>query len=142
MRILIVEDDLVARQHLVRLLEDHGTCSVAVHGRQAVDAVRASLAKEEPYDLICLDINMPRLDGRACLDEIRGVEKAEGVAESRRAKIVMTTAVAPKDALVDLMIDGGCDGYICKPVREAVLIERLRKLGLIAAGLAPDSGGG
>jgi two-component system, chemotaxis family, chemotaxis protein CheY len=57
MKTLIVEDDFWARSLLSNLLSEHGTCHVAVNGGEALDAV------ERAYDLVCLDIMMPAMDG-------------------------------------------------------------------------------
>jgi two-component system chemotaxis response regulator CheY len=54
MKTLIVEDDFTSRVLLQELLKSYGPSHIAVNGKEAIDAVRMSLEKEEPYDLICL----------------------------------------------------------------------------------------
>lgn len=63
MKILIVEDDYASRRFLNKLLSDYGECDITVNGKEAVDAFMLSCLDEAPYQLICLDIMMPELDG-------------------------------------------------------------------------------
>ncbi len=63
MKSLIVEDDFSSRLILLELLKSSGPTHVAVNGKEAVDAVRKGLEENEPFDLICLDIMMPEMDG-------------------------------------------------------------------------------
>ncbi len=63
MKSLIVEDDFTSRNLMQIYLADMGPCHVAVNGREAVEAVTESLNEQKPYDVICLDIMMPEMDG-------------------------------------------------------------------------------
>ncbi len=64
MRILVVEDDFISRRLLCRFLERFGECDVAINGNEAVNAVEHALQAGAHYDLICLDIMMPEMDGQ------------------------------------------------------------------------------
>ena len=75
MKTLIVDDDFTNRLLLQELLRPHGQSHVAVNGREAVDAVGVALEAKEPYDLICLDIMMPEMDGQEALGKIRALEE-------------------------------------------------------------------
>jgi two-component system chemotaxis response regulator CheY len=131
MKTLVAEDDFTSRLLLQELLKSYGPCHIAVNGKEAVEAVRAALEADEPYDLICLDIMMPEMDGQEALKEIRRIETAAGVAGSNRTKIVMTTALAGQ-VNVREAIRGKCDYFLTKPIQKAKLLEELRKLALIA----------
>ena len=63
MRILLAEDNFVTRKLMVAILSQYGECDVAVDGMEAVDAFLMALEDGKPYDLICLDIMMPVMDG-------------------------------------------------------------------------------
>src|SRR5277367_4581089 len=63
-RVLLVEDDLASRLVLRTFLSRYGECHIAVNGKEAVEARRASLERGQRYDLICMDIMMPEMDGR------------------------------------------------------------------------------
>ena len=130
MKTLIVEDDFTSRLLMQELLKSYGPSHIAVNGKEAVEAVRVALEADDPYDLICLDIMMPEMDGQQALKKIRGMEEAEGVIPAR-TKIVMTTALGdPKH--VWAAHRGASDGYLLKPIHRAKLLEELSRLKLIA----------
>jgi len=131
MKTLIVEDDFTSRLLLQELLKGYGPSHVAVNGTEAVEATRLALEAGEPYDLICLDIMMPEMDGQQALRNIRAQEEARGIISSNGAKIVMTTALGDLKN-VSAAYSGLCDGYLTKPIQKAKLLEELRKLGLMS----------
>jgi two-component system chemotaxis response regulator CheY len=96
-----------------------------------VEAVRTALQAGAPYDLFCLDIMMPEMDGQEALQEIRRLEEKAGIAASDFAKIIMTTALADK-ANVIKAASRGCNYFLVKPIEKAKLQDELRKLKLIA----------
>ena len=131
MKILIVEDDLVSRTLLQAFLAEYGSLHVAVNGREAVDAVRLALNADEPYDLICLDIMMPEMDGQSALQKIRAMEKSKGIRGREGSKILMTTALYDPANMIR-SYRSRCDAYLVKPINRAKLTEELRKLRLIS----------
>ena len=130
MKTLIVEDDFTSRLLLQELLKSYGPSHIAVNGKEAVEAVSTTLEANEPYDLICLDIMMPEIDGQQALREIRLMEKAKGIAGPDHVKIIMTTALGDR-ANVIKAAQQQCDCFLVKPIQKAKLLEELRKLGLI-----------
>jgi two-component system, chemotaxis family, chemotaxis protein CheY len=130
MKTLIVDDDFTSRLLLRECLKSYGPSHLAVNGREAVEAVRIALEAVEPYNLICLDIMMPEMDGQAALKEIRRMEASARVAAPDQAKIVMTTALADRINVVEAA-RGKCDCFLTKPIQKVKLLEELRKLGLI-----------
>ena len=130
MKTLIVEDDFTSRLLLQELLKSYGPSHIAVNGREAVEAVRVALAADDPYDLICLDIMMPEMDGQEALRQIRGEEESMGIVSSDGAKIVMTTALGDMKNITAAYLSL-CDAYLTKPIEKAKLLEELGKLGLI-----------
>jgi two-component system, chemotaxis family, chemotaxis protein CheY len=131
MKTLIVEDDFTSRLLLQEILKGYGATHVAVNGREAVEAVRMALAAGKPYDLVCLDIMMPEMDGLEALKKIRELEEASGVISSSGAKIVMTTALDdPKHVMKAFA--GLCDAYLSKPIDKAKLLDTLMKVKLLA----------
>ncbi len=130
MKTLIVEDDFTSRLLLQELLKSYGPSHVAVNGKEAVEAAYLALEMGEPYNLICLDIMMPEMNGQEALRKIREHEEARGILSSNGAKIVMTTALGdPKNVVAAWR--SLCDAYLTKPIQKAKLLEELRKLGLI-----------
>lgn len=127
---LIVEDDFVSRRVLQAILAPFGPCEVAVNGREAVQAFRLALADERPYDLVCLDIMMPEMDGRQVLREIRRLEEERRVGGREGVKVVMTTALGDFDTIMGSFRDQ-CEAYLVKPIHKVELLNTVRGLGLI-----------
>ena len=132
MKSLVVEDDFAARRLMQIYLAEYGDCPVAINGIEAVNAVKIAIEKNEPYDLICLDIMMPQMDGIQALSKIREIEKENGIEGLSVAKVIMTTAKSlSKD--VFSAFKTGCESYLIKPIRKAELIKEIEKLGLTQA---------
>jgi two-component system chemotaxis response regulator CheY len=130
MKTLVVEDDFTSRLLLQELMKNYGTVHMAVNGKEAVDAVEKALAVNEPYDLVCLDIMMPEMDGQEALTKIRLLEEARGTLSTEGAKIVMTTALDDVKS-VSKAYEKLCDGYLVKPIDKARLTAQLRDLKLV-----------
>jgi two-component system chemotaxis response regulator CheY len=129
-RILIAEDDLVSRRFLSGFLSKYGECDIVVDGLEALDAFLISLQDGEYYDLICLDIMMPKVDGVKVLKTIRDLETQKGLLPEKRAKIIMTTALAEAD-YVKNAFEIGCEAYAAKPIDTVKLLDVMKKLDLI-----------
>ena len=71
MRILLAEDDFVTRKFMTGFLSKYGECDVTVDGMEAVDAFMMALEDDAPYDLVCLDIMMPVMDGVTAMKVLR-----------------------------------------------------------------------
>jgi len=128
---LIAEDDFISRRVLSELLSPYFACDVAVDGEETVASFKLAHETKQPYDLICLDIMMPRLDGREALRQIRGLEKEMDIPANCEAKIVMTTALDDAKTVFDTYYQGGATAYLVKPISKAKLLAELRSLGLI-----------
>lgn len=127
MKILIVEDDLSSRKFLYKFMSDYGECDITVDGIEALDAYLIALDENEPYDLICLDIMMPKVDGIKVLKTIREIEKQRKIEGEQKAKIIMTTALNDVD-LVQSTFDSGCEAYANKPIDTKKLADLMGKL--------------
>lgn len=115
MRILVVEDDRRLSDILTRSLREE---SYAVD--QAFDGEEAEwLAFENPYDVILLDLMLPRKDGMTVLGNIRK-------AGSKVPVLILTAKDTPQDAVKGL--DTGADDYIRKPFSLEELMARVRAL--------------
>ena len=130
MRILIAEDDRISRTFMKDFMKEYGQCDVAVDGMEALDLFMDAVKKEDPYRLICLDIMMPKVDGLKVLRVIRAMEKQHDVPQEKRARILMTTALADLD-YVDQAFKLGADGYAAKPIDTDKITEVIRNMGLI-----------
>lgn len=127
-RILIVEDDMVSRKFLNKYMKQYGDCDMVVDGLEAIDAYLISMKESNPYDLICLDIMMPKVDGVKVLKAIRDLEDQNKIPLEKRTKIIMTTALG-ETQIVKTAFDIGCDAYASKPIDIQKFSEVLNKLG-------------
>ena len=130
MKILMAEDDFVTRKFMVCFLSKYGECDVTVDGMEAVDAFMMALEDGEPYDLVCLDIMMPVMDGYQALMGIRNLEKDRGIPEDKRSKVIMTTALNDEKN-VKMAFELGCTIYSGKPIDKERFEQAMKKLGLI-----------
>ena len=126
-RFLIVDDDSSCRELLAILLSRHGQCDMAHDGREAVGAYRMALDSGSPYDLVCLDIMMPEMDGHSTLRAIRGIEKERHILGSDGVPVLMLTASEdPKDCI--RAFTEGCECYVPKPIQEKALMIEVQRL--------------
>ena len=104
-RILIVEDSTFLSKPLKEILEDEGheVVGIAENGFEGIAGYR----RHKP-DLTLLDITMPGMGGRACLDEI--------LTHDPSARVVMVSAVKSRTAIIDCLT-AGARGYVEKPLR-------------------------
>ena len=130
MKILLAEDDFVTRKSMASFLSKYGECDVTVDGMEAVDAYLMALEDGEPYDLVCLDIMMPIMDGYQALVGIRNLEKERNLPAEKAAKIIMTTALS-EEKNVKMAFELGCTIYSGKTIDQERFEQALKKLGLI-----------
>jgi two-component system chemotaxis response regulator CheY len=129
MKILIAEDDYVNRRFLFKFFSQYGDCDMVVNGEEAVTAFMFSLEEDEPYDLICLDIMMPKLDGLKALKMISSIERDNKISQDKASqKFVITALDNVRD--VEKAFELGCEVYVTKPINTAKLIEVMKKLKL------------
>ena len=130
MKVLIAEDDFASRKFMLRFLSKYGECDITVDGQEAIEAFTMALDENEGYDLVCLDIMMPGLDGYQALQKIREIEKERLVPEDKAAKIIMTTALN-EGKNVTKAFDLGCTAYAGKPIDQEKFENVLRKFDLL-----------
>jgi PAS domain S-box-containing protein len=120
LRILVAEDNTVNRRLVVRLLEKRGhIVAVAVNGRETVRAVR-----EQAFDLVLMDLQMPEMDGFEATAEIRRREATLG---THRLPIIALTAHA-LEGDAERCLAGGMDAYVAKPIEPADLFSTIARV--------------
>jgi heavy metal response regulator len=115
MRILVIEDEKKVATFIKKgLVEEHYAVDTAFDGEEGL-----YLAEVNEYDLIVLDLMIPKIDGFGVLKKIR--ERKDNV------PILVLTA---KDSVEDTVrgLDAGCDDYLTKPFAFAELLARIRAL--------------
>jgi len=130
MKMLIVDDDPTTRELLGTILQPYGECQMAADGVEALKAFNTP--QQGPYDLILLDILMPRMGGQEVLKKIRQIEAARGIIGFEGVKIIIITAVDDLDNIREAY-DSCCKSYLVKPITQEKLLDELKKLKLIPA---------
>ncbi len=130
MKTLIVEDDPTSRLLLEAILAPYGETAAAENGQEGLDLYRASREAGKAFNLICMDIMMPDMDGQDCLKEIRAIEKSVNVLPGKDTVIIMTTALHDPGNVKKAFAEN-CDAYLVKPIDKAKLIDELKAFGLI-----------
>lgn len=128
MRILIVDDDYQSRLLLQRLLERFGECHAEDDGKRAIGAFVNALAEGKPFELVCMDIMMPEMDGQQALQLIREVEKKWNVAPGEEAKVLMVSAVDDIKSVSQAFFRGCATDYVVKPLQVDTLISKVNEL--------------
>jgi DNA-binding response OmpR family regulator len=124
MRVLIAEDDVLLAQGLLTALRRHGYAAERVGDGSAALAALAS----EDFDLLVLDLGLPKQDGFAVLRELRGHDASLPV-------LILTARDEVSDRVRGL--DLGADDYLVKPFDLRELLARIRALGRRAQNRAP-----
>lgn len=112
-KILVVDDDHIMCELLTYILRHEGY-NVVGEARDGEIALE-QCAKFEP-DVVCLDINMPRMGGIETLHAIK--------VEHPKTAVVMVSAEATKEVVVDALGKGAC-GFIVKPFNAAKILDTL-----------------
>jgi CheY-like chemotaxis protein len=97
---------------------------ITTNGEQALESWQAAKSAGTPYDLVLMDIQMPRLDGIETTRRLRGQEASE---PGRRTPILALTA----NTLVEdryACFEAGMDGFLIKPLDREKLAEALAGL--------------
>ena len=131
MRILIVEDEFSSRKVLEKFLGTYGRTDVVVDGDEAVESFAAAWEEKDSYDLVLMDIMMPKLDGQKALQQIRDFEKSKGIVGFGEVKVIMVTALDDPKNVVEAFYEGGANSYLVKPIEREKLDAELKNLGLI-----------
>ena len=132
LKFLVVEDEFISRTLLMEMLSPHGNCQTVINGKDAVEKIIPTLREpEKRFDLVCLDIMMPEMDGHQVLREVRHQERKMGLGAADTTKIMMVTALDDAQNMMEALVVGKCQAYITKPVSMNMLEDHLRHLHLI-----------
>lgn len=133
MRILVVEDDFGSRRMMQKLLMPYGDADVVVDGEEAVEAFRLAWEESKPYDLVFMDIMMPKMDGQEALKRLRAYEREVGVKPPDEAKVIMTSVLEDPKNVIEAYYDGAATSYLVKPLDREKIAGELTKLGFSLA---------
>jgi DNA-binding NtrC family response regulator len=106
-KVLIVDDDRENRETLKIGLNAYSV-QLASDGFQALERVREACSQNEPFDLVLLDLSMPRMGGMEVLEHLKK--------EGHRCAVIVITAYGSVQTAVDAMTEYGAYAYIQKPI--------------------------
>lgn len=120
-RILLVEDNEVNQMVAIELLELVGfEVTVANHGREALQQLEQALTRQQPFDAVLMDIQMPVMDGYEATEVIREDDRYQAL-----PVIAMTANAMVQDK--EEAAAAGMDDHIAKPINPENLYSTLRK---------------
>lgn len=131
MKILIVEDEYISRVLLFEILSVFGTCHMATDGKEAITILQRSFDTGECFDLVCLDIMLPEMDGQEVLRRLRIMENKMSCHGMKAVRVIMTTALDDSKNIMQAFTDGRCEAYLTKPIDKEKLYQHLRDLRLV-----------
>ena len=124
-KILIVDDNFENRQLLAEILREVAVCDFAASGKEAINAYNTALERQEAYNLILLDIELPEVNGLEILTKIRESEKSVGIPLGEGIPIIIVTAYEKRFLEA---YNKGCDDYILKPIDADELLKKIADL--------------
>ncbi len=127
MKFLLIDDDFDSCQLLKLRLKDIGNSDIATDGNKALDLYIQARDNHSPYDVIFLDIVMPKTNGHQILVKIREWEN-NNLEPDQKVKIVMVSAEKDTKNIFSSLKEG-CDHYMSKPIRKNAIADVMRKLG-------------
>lgn len=115
LKILVAEDNMVNQEVIKRmlLLEGFTNITMASNGAEAVDHVQESIAKEDMFDLVFMDVQMPKVDGLLATKMIRSNLQYD-------KPIIALTAFADESNAKECL-SSGMSGFLAKPIRRTNL---------------------
>lgn len=123
--ILLAEDNMVNQKLAVKILEKYGhTVEIAENGSLAVEAFKARVQVNKPFDIILMDVSMPFMGGMEATELIRAYEMHKGLL---RIPIIALTAHAMIGDR-ERCLQAGMDDHITKPLRRGDLLNSINKL--------------
>jgi two-component system, chemotaxis family, chemotaxis protein CheY len=117
-KVLLVDDSLIVARQLQRILEESGEFAVCAHAKNGLEAIK--LNQEHNPDIICMDMNMPVMDGLTALRTISALDA--------EVRVVMVTSLSGVgDKFVEAM-KLGARSVMSKPFEADTVLNTLRQL--------------
>ena len=130
MKSLVVDDELVSRSKLKKIMESFGPCDAVEDGDQAVLTVIKALNLGEPYEVILMDLMMPVMDGHEALQRIRAIERERRVEPGKEARVIVVSSLEDQKNVCQAFFKGLASVYVTKPVNRESVHTALRSLNL------------
>lgn len=124
LRVLVADDNKINIQVVRQMLKQEHVqdVTIAKDGQEAYDLVKGTMEKNEPYDVIFMDVQMPNVDGIQSTRLIRGM--------GYTSPIVALTAFSEESNVKDCM-DSGMNEFLAKPIKRPALKQVLQRFATI-----------
>ncbi|PTN38426.1 response regulator [Desulfonatronum sp. SC1] len=130
MKSLVVDDELVSRSKLKKIMEAFGPCDAVENGEEAVAAFINALDRGEPYTVILMDLMMPVMDGHEALRRIRDIEQERRIVPGEETRVIVVSCLEDQKNVCQAFFKGLASVYVTKPVNREVVDTALRSLTL------------
>jgi two-component system chemotaxis response regulator CheY len=130
-RFLVVEDEDMSRLMLQDFLAEFSSCDVAVNGKEGLQMFENALNEGKPYDLMCVDLIMPEMNGLALVRKVREIEKTHPLFSDFRTRVFIITSSDSTWDKADFLLENLCDDYIVKPFSRGALSGSLHSHGMV-----------
>jgi len=123
--ILLAEDNLVNQKLAVKILEKYGhSVEIAENGSLAVDAFKGRVLRNQPFNIILMDVSMPFMGGMEATELIRAYEKQLGLKPTPIIALTAHAMIGDRERC----LHAGMDDHITKPLRRGDLLNAINKL--------------
>ncbi len=127
---LIVEDVFLIQRVIERFIEPYGVFTVSNNGKEALKKYAEFFFNGNAFNLVCLDIYLPEMNGLDVLSNIRKFEDEIKLKSEERCKIIIISSVT-HPATVQQAYKLGCDYYVAKPFSKEDIVNALKKIKMI-----------
>jgi len=124
-RVLIVDDVPITHRIIKNILGSQYDYSTAECGLSALDAYHKSFKREEPFDIIFLDILIPHKDGLDVLRHIREYEQQRS--DGYHTYVIVITHLKSQD-IENKAQEAGCDAFVRKPLLREVIMSSVEEV--------------
>jgi len=123
--ILVAEDNLVNQKLAIKILEKYGhTVEAVENGSLAVDAFKARVLENRPFDIILMDVSMPIMGGMEATELIRAYETHNDLTPTPIIALGAHGTIGDREHC----LNAGMDDYITKPLRRSDLQNSITRL--------------
>ena len=123
--ILIADDHLVDRRIIKQFLKDKAHFHEAADGNEAILSYNFSIRDHAPFDIVLLDLAMPKLDGHEVLRRIRESEDKRQVPINKRVLAIAISALPQSETNLGT---NAFSAYVGKPIDPKELLEKVEKV--------------
>lgn len=127
-RCLVVDDDLGTLKVLEKNLAPFFSCQLESQPETAFEKFKLALENGKPFDLVCLDVKMPRVDGIELLQAFRELESGLAKVGDDATPVFMVSGVTEIDEVCN-SLSSGCTVYLTKPIDSSKLENHVKRLG-------------